>query len=122
MLAEKYFSELKEILDIDNGNLWGINLYGPIMFVDPETREVIANKQTKDSSFTKKGNVYYGVLPKEINIANTARDYKDELWTFVKWNNNLLSETERNILLIHECWHRIQSQIGLPPCFQIITI
>lgn len=117
MLAEKYFSELKEILDIDNGNLWGINLYGPIMFVDPETREVIANKQTKDSSFTKKGNVYYGVLPKEINIANTARDYKDELWTFVKWNNNLLSEKERNILLIHECWHRIQSQIGLPPCF-----
>lgn len=64
MLAEKYFSELKEILDIDNGNLWGINLYGPIMFVDPETREVIANKQPKDSSFTKKGNVYYGVLPK----------------------------------------------------------
>ncbi len=32
-LAKSYFSELDSLCKLDNGNLWGINLYGATMFV-----------------------------------------------------------------------------------------
>lgn len=43
-LANIYFQEATEICARDGGKLWGISLCGPMLFVDPATREVVANQ------------------------------------------------------------------------------
>lgn len=112
--CESAFKEFQTVCDADGGALWGINLLGPTMFVDPNTRSVVANKQNKANSFVQKGDLFCGQLPEEINIANTSLDYCGEQWTCVMWDQgkDAISTTH---LLIHESWHRIQNEIGISP-------
>ena len=113
--AAPCFENLKKVSDLDNGKLWGKTLYGPTMFVDVQTRNLVANQQTKENSLEQKGNLFFGQLPEDIIIANTTIDYCGENWTCVIWDSNrdLLTSTQ---ILIHESWHRIQDEIGLPAC------
>ncbi len=113
--AAPCFENLKKVSDSDNGKLWGKALYGPTMFVDVQTRNLVANQQNKENSFEQKGNLFFGQLPEDIIIANTAINYCGEIWTCVIWDGDrdLLTNTH---LLIHESWHRIQEKIGLPAC------
>ena len=113
--AAPCFENLKKVSDADNGKLWGKTLYGPMMFVDVQTRNLVANQQNKENSFEQKRNLYFGQLPEDIIIANTSISYCGEDWTCVIWDDNrdLLTATH---LLIHESWHRIQDEIGLPSC------
>ena len=113
--AAPCFENLKKVSDLDNGKLWGKTLYGPTMFVDVQTRKLVANQQNKENSFEQKGNLFFGQLPENIIIANTAINYCGENWTCVIWdaNRDLLTNTH---LLIHESLHRIQEEIGLPTC------
>lgn len=113
--AAPCFENLKKVSDADNGKLWGKTLYGPTMFVDVQTRNLVANQQNKENTFTQKGNLYFGQLPEDIIIANTSISYCGEDWTCVIWDGSrdLLTSTQ---LLIHESLHRIQDEIGLPSC------
>lgn len=63
-LAQKYFNDAKQISDNDGGKLWGKPLYGPMMFVDRETREVIANQADAEGKLAAKDPVYVGTLPR----------------------------------------------------------
>ena len=115
-LASQYFEELKNILEEDNGRLWGVNLYGKVLLVEPASRSIVANQQNKLNSFKKEGEVFVGELEKEVNIANTAVDLYDEKWTMLIWDHiSGDNKYDRNWLLAHESWHRIQEDIGLPP-------
>jgi hypothetical protein len=115
-LASQYFEELKNILDKDNGWLWGVNLYGKVLFVDPASRVIVANQQNKLNTFKKEGTVFIGELEKEVNLANTAVDLYGEKWTMVIWDHIPRdNKYDRDWLLAHESWHRIQQDIGLPP-------
>ena len=113
--AAPCFENLKKVSDADNGNLWGKTLYGPAMFVDVQTRNLVANQQNKENTLVQKGNLYFGQLPEDIIIANTSIAYCGEDWTCVIWDGSrdLLTNTH---LLIHESLHRIQDEIGLPSC------
>lgn len=113
--AAPCFENLKKVSDADNGKLWGKTLYGPTMFVDVQTRNLVANQQNKEDSFEQKGDLFFGHLPDDIIIANTAIDYCGENWTCVIWDGNRDQMTNTH-LLIHESWHRIQDEIGLPAC------
>ena len=105
------FSELKEILQKENGQLWNYSLLGPIILVNQETRIIYANEPDTKGEFIKNGNVYIGKLPDNINIANTAIDWNDKRWTMVALP--LPENTEERLnLLIHESFHRIQPLIG----------
>jgi len=42
--AKRYFDDAKAASDADAGKLWGVRLYGPMMFADPQTRAVVANQ------------------------------------------------------------------------------
>lgn len=111
--AERYFAEAKTLSVADNGKLWGMPLYGPIIFVDPATRFFIASQQDNENSFSGIGKVFCGHLPKELNIANTAFDWKGKRWTMVIWP--LPGDAlERDCLLMHELFHRIQDAVHLP--------
>lgn len=113
--AAPCFENLKNVSDSDNGKLWGKTLYGPTMFVDAQTRNLVANQQNKENTLEQKGDLFFGQLPEDIIIANTSFDYCGENWTCVIWDNNrdLLTSTQ---ILIHESWHRIQDEIGLHAC------
>ena len=113
-LAKSYFNELDSLASIDNGKLWGVKLYGPTMFVNPETRVIIANQPDKDQQLTAKEGVYIGKLPESINIANTSYNWGGVNWTMVMWNALASNDKySRDKLLIHESWHRIQHEIGI---------
>src|SRR5947207_4605614 len=58
--ANRIFEEARVAAADDDGKLWGRSLYGPMLLVDPKTRDFIRN------------DLYTGRLPKEIVIANTA--------------------------------------------------
>ncbi len=111
--ASGYFQEARTLSDKDNGNLWGIKLYGPILLVNPETHFVIANDQDSAGYLKKNGEVFSGQLPSEINIANTSLTFNGTKWTMLVWplpENQL----QRKILMMHELFHRIQDKLNLP--------
>jgi len=114
-LAKQYFAEIKAISDTDHGKLWGVELYGPTMFVDPESRSVTANQPDQGGQLTADNGIYTGSLGSDVNTANTATEWSGTFWTMIRWND--LSNTdpyERARLLAHESWHRIQKEIGVP--------
>ena len=113
--AAPCFENLKKVSDADNGKLWGKTLYGPTMFADVQTRNLVANQQNKENSLEQKGDLFFGQLPEDIIIANTLINYCGENLTCVIWDSDrdLLTSTQ---ILIHESWHRIQDEIGLPAC------
>jgi len=105
-------------LSKEDGKLWNHQLYGPLLFVNQNTRTIIANEPDTKGILTKDGEAYIGILPKGINIANTAFDWNGKRWAMVMLplpkNYN-----ERLNLIIHELFHRIQPKIGFA---NLITI
>lgn len=112
--AHQYFMEAKRLADKDNGKLWGINLYGPIIFVDPQTRFAVANEADSLKILKKNGNVYTGYLKPEDGVANTAIHWAGKFWMMMMWNSLSDDISERTNLMMHELYHCIQEKIGLP--------
>lgn len=105
------FQSVERLLQKDGGNFWNQDLYGPILLVNSETREIIANQNNKDKNFEPVGSIYRGTLPQEVNIANTAIDWNQERWTMVMLPLPE-NEFERNKLIIHELFHGAQPALG----------
>ena len=113
--ARQYFEEIKMISDRDNGQLWGVPLYGPTMFVDPNTRFIVANQMDRDGRLSANREVYTGTLEPTVNIANTSVSWAGTMWTMVDWNAVSPTDSyDRARLLIHESWHRVQAELGIP--------
>ena len=96
------FNEVNEILN-RHSKFWDTKLYGPILLVNPTTREFISNQDT--STITK------GILPDSVTIANTTVFWNSKQWVMITLplpQNKL----ERNNLIIHELFHRMQHKIG----------
>jgi len=112
-LAIQYFRQLKETSDRDGGKTWGVALYGPIMFVDPRSGNVVANQADLEHKLVAQDGVFVGTLPREINPANTAFDWAGVHWTMLMWPVSEFRQP-RERLLLHECFHRLQEKLGLP--------
>src|ERR1041385_4538114 len=84
-LAAQYFRQLKQTSERDGGKTWGVALYGPMMFVDPDTGNVVANQADLEHRLVAQNDVFVGKLPGEINRANTATDWAGVHWTMVMW-------------------------------------
>jgi len=110
--ARQYFAEARRLSDADDGALWGRKLYGPMLFVDRQTRMVVANESDGEGKLAQKRDVYVGVLPKEVTIANTATRWAGKHWTMLMWPLPR-DQRDRARLLVHEMWHRIQDDLGL---------
>lgn len=101
-LAQSYFKEADVLCTRDGGRLWGVSLCGPMIFADPKDRSFVTNRP-----------VSVAKLPDNINIANTAIDWEGLHWTMVMWPLPT-DEEMRGRLMMHELYHRIQKDIGLP--------
>ncbi|MFL6584443.1 MAG: hypothetical protein ACJ8KU_07985 [Chthoniobacterales bacterium] len=108
-----YVQEAAAICHQDDGALWGTSLCGPLLLINPGTREVFANQHDSEHQLREEGGVYLGKLPANVNVANTA-----VAWAGVKWTMIMLPLPEekhrRAALMAHEMWHRIQEPLGLP--------
>jgi len=105
-----YFKEF-DLAAKENLSLWNTNLYGPILLIDPKTRTIYANEGDIEHTLTQQEDIYTGVLPNSVNIANTAVDWGGKRWAMVMLP---LSENKRNRinLLAHESFHRVQPALG----------
>lgn len=112
-LASQYFMEAQFISNGDNGRLWGLKLYGPMLFVEPDSRMVVANQADNEGRLSQKGTVFIGKLPQDVPTANTATTWAGVKWTMIVWP---LPTTfvGRARLMAHELFHRVQDDLGLP--------
>ncbi|MCA1658710.1 MAG: hypothetical protein LC627_05380, partial [Verrucomicrobiaceae bacterium] len=69
--AAHHFAEARELCDRDNGTLWGHSLLGPILLVDPVSRQVVASAPDRERQLNRSGKVFTGKLPAKVMIANT---------------------------------------------------
>ena len=112
-LAKTYFDEAHRLAELDGGKLWGKSLAGPLLFVDPRSRFAVANQADETGKLTPVGKVFVGTLPANVPLANTALRWAGTHWSMMLWP---LPEDKptRSTMLMHESWHRIQTDLGLP--------
>jgi hypothetical protein len=105
-----YFNEIKEATK-HHFKLWNTDIYGQILFVNPEDRMLYANDKDTLGILKPDGNIFTGILPKEINIANTSIAWGGKVWAMIF----LPLPDDKNEMLrlcTHELFHRAQSKLG----------
>jgi hypothetical protein len=110
--ARVYFAELRHLGEVDGGRLWGRRVDGPMLFVDPQSRQVVANMRDSSDLLREQNGVWIGTLSAEQSPANTSIVWAGKRWSMVMWpvSDNRYSRAR---LLMHESFHRIQSGLGL---------
>lgn len=111
--ARAYFAEVRHLGDADNGKLWGRRVDGPILFVDPQSRQIVANMPDSAHTWRAQSGVWIGTLTPEQSPANTSIVWAGRSWSMVMWPVSD-SRYSRGRLMMHESFHRIQSDLGLP--------
>ena len=111
--ARTYFREAQRLSEGDGRLLWGVDLYGPLLFVDRASRFVVANMSDSAGQLSATGGVYTGQLPADQNVANTATQWSGRRWTMLIWPLPS-NRYGRQRLVAHEMFHRVQPDLGLP--------
>ncbi|UQA73045.1 hypothetical protein K2F45_14515 [Sphingobacterium siyangense] len=106
----QYFSEIKTATKIGY-SLWNRDLYGDIILVEPQTRQLFSNNFGADSSFVQYKNSYIGKLPDSVNIANTSLTWNGRTWAMIMLPLSKGYYARIN-LLAHELFHSAQSALG----------
>jgi hypothetical protein len=112
--AARVLAEAHLAAEEDGGLLWGRSLDGPLLLIDPQTRFAVANRADGQGVLTPQGGVFVGTLPSSLVVANTALEWNGVRWTMVMWPSLGDALVQRRRLLMHECWHRIQTDLGFP--------
>lgn len=110
--AAQLFELAQRLAAADDADLWGVSLAGPLFFVDPETRDVVANQADSAGQFTAAGALWTGKLPEHLFPANTSIEWGGVRWTMVMWSSLQGSRYDCGRLLMHESFHRIQPELG----------
>jgi hypothetical protein len=108
-----YFADFEAASKRDGGALWGVEIYGPLLVLDPIAQTMAGNRADALGKLRALGGVHFGALPREIPPANAPAEWAGERWavTLVSF----LGETteERVSLFAHESFHRVQMSLGL---------
>jgi hypothetical protein len=120
--ATACFKDIEEACNRDGGNLWGKNLYGPLMFIDRTSRKIIANQPDKDGLLKLKDGNYTGLYPRENIITTTTVSFGGTLFGMTALPNE-----EDNYRIktrgIHALFHSFQQTEGMnPENFNIIIM
>jgi hypothetical protein len=84
------------------------------MFVDRNTRVIFANQADPQGELKPERGIFVGHLPAAIPVANYSLEWAGQKWTMVMWPPPTDAHARR-VLMMHESWHRIQSDVGFPP-------
>ncbi|MDR1645447.1 MAG: hypothetical protein LBS05_06450 [Tannerellaceae bacterium] len=112
-MLNDYFKEMATAAR-KSRRLWNKDLYGPIMLVDPETRQIYANMPDSLGELKPHKGIYTGTLPPTQQIANTHIRWNGTDWAIVMLP---LPENkyDRISLLAHERFHALQPELGFTP-------
>lgn len=110
--AKALFDQAGQQCQADAGKLWSKSLCGPIMFVEPKTRWVVASQADAEGQLKPRDGVFVGTLPPDQTIANTSVEWAGVRWVQMQWPMPG-SEVEQRVLIAHESFHRLQPEIGL---------
>ncbi|MBB5394151.1 hypothetical protein [Mucilaginibacter sp. AK015] len=110
-LAATYFKEAERAAY--HQQIWKADVYGPTMFVDPQSRITYANEPDSAGILKPQDDIFKGVLPKEVMIANTSIHWQGKDWSVILWPLPH-GRDERVNLVLHESFHRIQTKLGFP--------
>jgi hypothetical protein len=108
-----YFNEAQAVSDKEGGKLWGRTLYGPLLFVDQQSRAVIANSQDAQGLLRRSGKVFIGKLTDGIEPSNAPIEWAGTRWTMLIWQWIPEDRLEREKIFAHEMFHRIQPALEL---------
>ncbi|MEN6618243.1 MAG: hypothetical protein ABFC28_01905 [Rikenellaceae bacterium] len=81
-----------------------------MLLVNPQTREIFANEPDSCGVLVKRGSIYTGILPIEINFANTAIDWNGKSWAMIILPLPHNKQSRIN-LLAHELFHKAQPSL-----------
>jgi len=108
------FSEIEEACNRDSGNLWGRNLYGPLMFVDRTSRKITANMPDREGLLKLKDGIYTGFYPTESIINTTTISFGGTTFGLAP-----LPAEEDSFRIksrgIHSLFHSFQKEKGIDP-------
>lgn len=105
-----YFQEIR-ISTENHKDLWNLDLYGPILLVEPGTRKIFANYPDSAGILKPDGRIFTGMLASNINLANTSLSWSGRDWAMIMLPLSGDKE-ERLDLLSHELFHRSQPLLG----------
>ena len=111
--ARRHFAQASALTSRDAGRLWGRSLGGPLLFVDPGTRGVLADSADFEARLLPLGGLFTATLPPSESAANTSFKWGGRTWAMVVWPP-AEDSVERGVLFVHELWHRIQDSLDLP--------
>ncbi len=120
-LAGQYFQEARAISDRDAGRLWGVRLYGPMLFVDPASRAIVANQADQDGLLRERDGTFVGSFPTGRIVSNTPTRWSGTDWAMIVWPLPK-DQRSRGRLMAHELWHciphelwdRVDEYLGMP--------
>ncbi|MDR2118275.1 MAG: hypothetical protein LBP25_01890 [Tannerellaceae bacterium] len=104
------FREIKKATKKYAG-LWGRDLYGAMLLIDPQTRRIFANEPDATHVLTRCGDIYTGILPDSVNFANTSMDWNGKRWAMIMLPLPP-GKHDRLSLLAHELFHTVQPSLG----------
>ena len=104
------FEEVR-IAEERHADLWNMNMYGPVLLVNPTTRQTYSNFPDADGALKPDGPIYTGHLPEAINIANTMVRWSGRTWAMVMLPLPPYKNDRVN-LLAHELFHVAQASPG----------
>jgi hypothetical protein len=112
--ALSYFRDVEEICNKDNGELWGKNLNGAVMYVDRRSRKVFANMQDAEGNLKPRDGIFTGTYPRELIIDNTNIMFGGTMYGMAPLPSEEDPYRIRN-RAIHGLFHCFQKNEGLNP-------
>jgi len=107
------FGEARTAWREEGGQTWGVSLAGPLLLVDPKTRQAWATEPDKDGCLKDSGDgVFAGAYPEGRIVANTTVTWAGKDWVMLALPLPT-DQRERKVLLLHESWHRVQRGLNL---------
>ena len=94
------FEHVEKLCNKDNGKLWGVNLYSPVLGVD-SLRNIVSNVPDAPKTF-----------PADKPVANSTTELDGKRWTMILWPLSG-DQMHQSIILVHEMFHYRQPELGL---------
>lgn len=109
-IAAGFFAELDQLHTRDGGQLWGVYLHTPFIFVDPGSRDIVANQPDPYGILTKAGDVYIGTLPYYLAPLYTAwLNFGGQTWAMKPWHMVAGNTRESRLRgMSHLAFHNLQ--------------
>lgn len=106
------FKHVKNICDEDDGKLWGVNLYSPILVIERDSKDIVANERDNQGLFIKNKSVYTGNFDTSRVVSYSAIDFAGKSWVMMAYPFYFKDSFELYSTYIHESFHRLQGDLG----------